>query len=126
MFPRQMRRDIMSFVCKCVACQNDYPMLILMRAGTIPKQLLDKALKAEYYYNRKEALADQGMVAKYLQDRDREYPTRALCLVSIYYRHINELMYCKEIPLCARFRQIDNAEIAARVGIISKTFFNKH
>lgn len=58
--------------------------------------------------DRKKFRASEMEAAKYLQENDHEYPTMDLAVVAGYYRHIIEIIHCKEIPLSSRFLSLDH------------------
>lgn len=119
-YPLEVRRKNLTFRCECIACQKDYPLITKMRGARVrPSAELWKDCFAELHKcDRKKSCANQKEAAKYLQDHDHEYPTKELAFVSGYYRHIIELMYCKEIPLSARFASLGGAA-DARLELLS-------
>lgn len=69
----------------------------------LPTSLGVDTLKELYHFDRRRSVMNKKKAAEYLQRHNIEYPNRELVLLGIYYRHIVDMLYCKDIPLAIRF-----------------------
>lgn len=95
----ERRRGLEDFLCKCIACEKDYPMLEKSRKADIPNIITDDMIPKMRQVDTKLATRLLGVFSKYLTDHAREYPCEQLMSIENLYHVCFEIAYANEVPI---------------------------
>lgn len=97
-----MRRKKLHFVCDCIACIEDWP--IVEKKEPIP-ELIAAHESEQFSCNFDRGMVDDNLtrVLAYLRKYDGHYPCEQLTTARKVFGHLENLMYGIEIPMRVRY-----------------------